>query len=302
MKVGVTGATGGIGHRLCLALIERGHQVVLISRRPAEAKSAIPQALNALGWHQLKPSSVAPGIAALDAVVHLAGDVVAGRWSPEKKKRIRDSRVNTAKQIVEAIHAAHQRPKALITASAIGHYGDRGDETVTEDSPPGSDFLSKTCVEWESASRAAEPLGVRVVAVRTGIVLDPQIGALKAMLLPFRLGLGGPLGSGRQWMSWVHIDDVIGIFLHALEIESVTGALNATAPNPVRNLEFTKALGKVLHRPAFLAAPAFALKLFFGEFSCFLLSGQRVLPERTQQSGYAFKHSDLDPALHSLLL
>lgn len=301
MKIAVTGGTGGIGRRLCGKLAERGHSVLVVSRHPGEVKKAVPQATGVLGWTELKPSSVALGIAAVDAVVHLTGASVFGRWNDDLRRRFRESRVGTAQRIVEAIHAGQQRPKVLVSASAVGYYGDRGDEELTEDSTPGSDFLAKLCVDWENAVKAAEPLGVRTASVRIGIVLARDAGALKAMLPPFRLGLGGRLGSGKQWMPWVHMDDLVGIFVHAVENEGAKGALNGAAPNPVPNAEFTRVLAKTLHRPAVFPVPEFVLRTAFGEFANFMLTGQRALPKRTVESGYTFQHTDLEAALRSIL-
>ncbi|MFQ5882501.1 MAG: TIGR01777 family oxidoreductase [Candidatus Methylomirabilales bacterium] len=297
----VTGATGFIGRALCAVLRERGQAFTALSRRPERAKAALPGVKEAWKWRpKLEPAPLA-AIQGAGAVVHLAGESVAGRWTAEKKRAIRDTRVIGTRHLVEAIGEAKSKPGVLVCASAVGYYGDRGEEELTEEAGPGSDFLAEVCTAWEAEARRAEEFGVRVVMLRTGIVLGRGGGALKQMLLPFKLGLGGPLGSGKQWMPWVHLDDLVGIILHAIQHASVSGPVNATAPTPVRNREFTKALARVLHRPAILPAPAFGLKLLLGEFADVLLASQRVLSKRIRESGYTFRHPSLEPALGALL-
>lgn len=299
MKVLVTGGSGFIGRALCGALAARGDAIVAPLRRPGSA-GQLPAGVERIQWD----ASAAPPPRAfdgVDAIVHLAGESVAQRWTAAHKRRIRDSRVDGTRRLVDALAALEPRPGVLVAASAIGVYGDRGDEIVTEESAPGRDFLAEVCVAWEGAARRAEALGLRVALLRIGVVLGPGGGALARMLPPFKLGLGGPVGSGRQWMSWVHRDDVVGLVLHTLDQPAATGALNATAPKPVRNREFTRALGTVLRRPTLLPLPAFALRFAFGEMAALLLGGQRVLPARTQASGYAFRFPALDPALRQIL-
>jgi uncharacterized protein (TIGR01777 family) len=299
VKVLVTGGSGFIGHALCHALVGRGDAVVALLRRPG-AVDQLPAGTERIQWDAsaLPP---APAFDGVDAVVHLAGENVAQRWTATRKQRIRTSRVDGTRRLVDALAALAHRPRVLVAASAIGFYGDRGEETISEDSSPGRDFLAEVCVAWEAAARRAESLGMRVVVVRIGVVLGVEGGALARMLPPFKLGLGGPVGNGRQWMSWVHRDDVIGLVLHALDRPAVTGALNATAPEPVRSRDFARALGTVLRRPAVLPVPAFALRLAFGEMATVLLGGQRVLPVRTQANGYVFRFATLEPALRHIL-
>jgi hypothetical protein len=239
----------------------------------------------------------------MDAVVHLAGETIAGRWTPEKKRKIYDSRVLGTRNLVEGLTRldAQEKPKVLVSASAVGYYGDRGDERLTEEAPPSEGFLSKVCQDWEREARRAEELGLRVVRLRFGIVLGPGGGALQTMLPLFKLGLGGPLGSGRQWWSWVHLDDVVGLITFALENEAFSGAVNATAPNPVRQREFARTLGRVLRRPAALPAPAFALRLALGEFAGELLASTQAIPQKAQEMGYRFKYPELEGALRQIL-
>lgn len=237
----------------------------------------------------------------LDAVVHLAGETVAGRWTDDKKERILRSRVDGTRTLSEALAGLERPPRVLVTASAIGYYGDRGDEQLTEESSSGDGFLAEVVREWEAASRPAEEAGIRVVRLRFGIVLSPAGGALETMLTPFRLGVAGKLGSGRQWMSWISIDDVVGAIRHALVADELAGVANTVAPNPVTNAEFTKTLGRVLGRPTLLPVPGAALRLALGEFSQEALSSTRVVPRRLLESGYEFRHPDLEQALRHVL-
>jgi uncharacterized protein (TIGR01777 family) len=296
MRVAITGATGFIGRALCAELARRGHQVIALTRDSERARATLP-GVEALDWSGEQPAVLPP----VEAVVNLAGESVAGRWTAEQKQRIRDSRVEGTRRLVEAINRAEQEPAALVSASAVGYYGDRGEETLTEESPPGAGFLADVCREWEAEAARAETAGTRVTCLRLGIVLDRDGGALEQMLLPFRLGIGGPMGNGQQWMPWVHRADVIGLILFALESTAVTGALNATAPEPARNRDFGRALGRVLHRPALLPAPAFALRLLLGEFAGEILASRRVVPERAQSLGYSFQYPRLEPALRAIL-
>lgn len=293
MRVLVTGATGFVGTRLLRSL---DHPVIL-TRSPIVAGIEGPGGTA----HRWTPMGAAPppeACAGVGAVVHLAGEPVAeGRWSPEKKARIRDSRVTGTRNIVRMIERAPERPRVLVCASAVGYYGDRGDEVLDEASPPGADFLSEVCRAWEEAAGEARVLGVRVVPLRIGIVLGPGGGALSKMLPPFRFGVGGRLAGGRQWMPWVHIDDVVGLILHAIGNEGVSGPVNAVAPSPVTNADFTKTLARVLRRPAIFPVPGFALKVALGEFAQVLLASQRVTPRAALASGYAFRHPALEGAL-----
>jgi len=277
MIVGVTGAGGFIGSRLTAELSSIGHSPYRLARNPS-----------------------AESLNAADAVVHLAGEPVAQRWTPGAKQRIHDSRVKGTRNLVTAISKNDHRPAVLVCASAIGIYGSRGDEILTEGSPPGADFLAHVTLDWESAARAAEDLGVRVVNLRFGVVLGNG-GALAKMLVPFRLGIGGRIGSGQQWMSWIHIEDAVGLILLALENTLIRGPVNATSPNPITNAQFTRELARILHRPAFLPVPAFALRLMFDEMAEAILGGQRVLPAAAQAAGFKFRFSELAPALANLL-
>lgn len=297
----VTGATGFIGRRLSAVVKARGYELAVLSRDPQRARTQLPQAKLIDDWSPQRGLHPVSMIEQAQAVVHLAGESVAGRWSEAQKRAIRDSRVQGTLNLVAAIAQAKTRPHVLVSASAVGYYGDRGDETLTEESAPGSDFLAGVCQAWEMEAQRAAEYGVRVACIRIGLVLERSGGALQRMLPPFQLGLGGPLGSGRQWMPWVHRDDVVGLMLHALENETLSGPINATAPEPIRNSEFTKTLGQILNRPTFFAVPAFALELLLGEFANVLLASQRVLPARAQAAGYAFQYATLEPALRACL-
>jgi uncharacterized protein (TIGR01777 family) len=238
----------------------------------------------------------------VDAVLHLAGESVAeGRWTATQKNRIRDSRVLGTRHLVQGIAQAARKPAVLVSASAVGYYGDRGDEELTESARPADDFLARVCVDWEREAVAAEKAGVRVVTARTGIVLGAGGGALAKMLTPFKLGGGGPLGNGRQWMPWIHVADLARLYVHAAETSSIQGAMNAVAPHPVRNSEFTKALGRALHRPAFIPAPYFGLRLLFGEFAQVLFASQRVIPRVALDSGFVFQFPEIAAALREIL-
>lgn len=285
MRVVVTGGTGLVGTPLCRALADAGHDVTLVTRHP--------QAGSSIGWDAL-----ARALGETDAVVHLAGAPIAeGRWTDARKAEIRASRVDTTRAIVGAMAAAASRPQVLVSASAIGFYGPRGDEPLDETASPGDGFLADACREWEAEAVAAEALGVRVVRVRIGVVLAPDGGAFAAMRTPFRLGLGGPLAGGRQWMSWIHRDDVVALLRTAMERPEWRGAVNATAPHPVTNAEFTRALGRALHRPAILPVPGVALELLLGEMATMLVTGQRVLPAVATAHGFHWRWPELDAAL-----
>ena len=290
MKIVAAGATGFIGRPLIRLLKEQGLQLTLLSRRPVEGeKYELWDGKAAGGW--------TAALEGADALINLAGENIAeGRWTEARKKALVDSRLDSTKALVYALSTVAKKPKIFVAASAIGFYGDRGDETLDEGSSAGSGFLAELCQKWEDEARQAEKHGCRVVHLRTGIVLGKGGGALGKMLLPFKLGLGGRLGPGTQWMSWISLEDELGLIRHAL-LGSAAGALNATAPNPVTNAEFTKTLGRVLHRPTALPAPAFALKLALGEMSEMLLGGQKVLPKKALASGYIFKHPTLETAL-----
>jgi uncharacterized protein (TIGR01777 family) len=294
MEVLITGASGFIGSALVPALTGGGNAVRRLVRRAAARPGEYR-------WDPAAGEVEPAALEGVDAVVHLAGETVAGRWTDEKKQRILRSRVDGTRTLSEALTSVARPPQALVTASAIGYYGDRGDELLTEDSAPGDGFLAEVVREWEAASRPAEEAGIRVARMRFGIVLSPAGGALKTMLTPFRLGVAGKLGSGRQWMSWVSIDDVVGAIQHALATAELTGVANTVAPNPVTNAEFTKTLGRVLRRPTVLPVPSAALRLALGEFSQEALSSARVEPRRLLESGYVFRHHELEQALRHVL-
>lgn len=296
MRILITGASGLIGKALQRSFAEKGYEMLLASR--GEPKNA-----NEIQWSVedgFREEDL-PRLEGLDAVVHLAGEGIAGlRWTEEKKKAIRDSRVDGTRNLVNTLADLKQKPKVLIAGSAMGFYGDRGDEILTETSRPGDTFLSDVCKEWETESRRAEDSGIRTVLLRTSIVLSKDGGALATMLTPFKFGVGGVIGSGKQWMSWVSLDDVIDIINYAIENEGLRGAVNVASPNPVTNEEFTKTLGDVLYRPTFLPLPEFAVNLVFGEMGdALLLDSMRVEPKRLQEAGYKFKFTDLRSALEN---
>jgi uncharacterized protein len=301
VNVLVTGATGFIGTALVRRLAAAGHTVTALSRSPERHAGKLPELAAVHAWQLLEGPPRPEVFEGVDAVVHLAGEPVDGRWTERKKRAIRETRELGTRNLVTGLLAAPTPPPVLVSMSAIGIYGQRGDEEVTEDTPPGSDFLAGVVRAWEAEAERATTGGVRVVVLRTGLVFGRGGGSFERLLRPARLGVGGPLGGGRQWWSWVHLDDVAGAFVHALEHDDVRGPLNVTAPNPQRQRDVAKALGRALHRPAFLPAPAFALRLVLGEFSGEVLGSNRVLPRRTEASGYRFEHPDLDEALRDLL-
>ena len=299
MKTLVTGGTGMVGPRL-LRMLDRP---VVLSRNPDRAREKIGHlAGQIVRWDPMAGPPPAEAFAGVEAVFHLAGESVAeGRWTAAQKARIRDSRVVGTRNLVQGISQVSDRPRVLVSASAVGYYGDRGEEELTESASPGHDFLADVCVAWEQEALAAEKLGVRVVTERTGIVLGSGGGALAKMLTPFKLGAGGPLGNGRQWMPWVHVSDLARLYLHAAEHESIRGPMNAVAPHPVRNSEFTKALGRQLRRPAFMPAPYLGLRLLFGEFAQVLFASQRVVPQVALDTGFTFQYPDIAAALKEIL-
>jgi uncharacterized protein (TIGR01777 family) len=302
MRVTVTGATGLIGAKLVAALVARGDEVTVLSRDPGGARSKLGGAVEAVAWDPSGGPAPAEALAGRDGVVHLAGEPVAQRWSDDVKKRIRDSRETGTRNLVAGLRAVDPRPAVLASASAVGYYGPHGDETVTESTPSGSDFLAGVCVVWEREAEAAAELGVRVALVRTGVVLDPDGGALAKMLPPFKLGAGGPVAGGRQYMPWIHADDLVALYLAALDgDERWSGALNGSAPAPVTNAEFSKALGRALHRPAVAPVPRLALKLLYGEMEQIVTTGQRAVPAKPQELGFQFRHPRLDEALGAAL-
>jgi uncharacterized protein len=299
MRVTLSGATGLIGRRLVRALTARGDEVTVLSRDADAAHRAT--GVEAVRWNPDEDPAPAHALAGRDAVIHLAGEPVAQRWNEKVKARILASREHGTARLVAGIEQADPRPRVLISASAVGYYGRRGDEELGEDSAAGGDFLAGVCVIWEREATKAEALGLRVVRVRTGVVLDPDGGALATMLPPFKLGVGGPVAGGAQYIPWIHADDVVGLYLAALDGEDWAGPVNASAPTPVSNRDFSKALGRALHRPAVLPVPGFAIRLLYGEMAEIVTEGQRAVPRRAQELGYAFAHPDLDEALASVL-
>lgn len=306
MRVFITGGTGLVGIRLIRRLRGRGDDIVLLSRRAEPARARLGDACKVVEGDPVQAGAWQDAVNDCDAVVHLAGaSVFARRWNDAYKAEMYDSRVKSAENIVRALarqpRTARGASKILVSASATGFYGPHGDEELTEDSPPGSDFLARLCVAWEHAAQQAEPLGVRVALLRIGVVLDREGGALRQLLTPFKLGVGGPVGSGKQWMSWIHHEDLTGILLLALDNGNAAGPLNGTAPEPVPNKAFGKALGRALHRPAFLPTPGFALRLALGEVADVVTKGQRVLPKKALALGYTFRFPTIDQALADVL-
>ena len=298
MKILISGSSGLIGTAATTALKSDGHNVVHLVRPGKTAKPGDVQ------WDPMRATVDVAGLKGIDVVIHLSGAGIAdGRWTEERKQLLRSSRIDTTRVLVDSLSRLKQKPRLLIVASAIGYYGSRGDEILTESSTTGTDFLALVCRDWEAdASRAAER-GIRSVMLRTGVVLSGKGGALPKMLPPFKLGVGGRLGSGQQWMSWIAIEDVVGIIRHAIAHEQVSGAVNVVAPNPVRNEEFTRLLAGMLHRPAIFPAPAFVLRLAMGEMAdAVLLSSDRVKPEQILAAGYKFRFEILEPALRAAVL
>ncbi len=297
MRILITGGTGFIGRPLCELLAQGGHALRILSRKPSARPAgttgvemlAVPRPDDAARWQD--------AVRDCDAIVNLAGESIAeGRWSESRKQVIRDSRIGTTRALVDACAALDRRPQVLVSGSAVGFYGPHGDEELDETSPAGTDFLASICVDWEAAARRAEALGMRVVRARIGVVLGPGGGALAKMVTPFKMFVGGPLGSGRQWMSWIHLDDVCGMIAFALG-HPVEGAMNATAPDPRTMRDLSKALGAALGRPSWAPVPAPVLRIALGEMSDMLLNGQRVLPRVAEQAGYRFRHPRLEEAL-----
>jgi uncharacterized protein (TIGR01777 family) len=301
MKILVTGASGTIGRAVCDALTARGDRVVGLSRSPEKARQASPQ----VTWHAWNPTLERPPEEAFDGVggvVNLVGEPINQRWTGESKKRILESRETATRNLVAAMLAAPQTPGVLVSQSAVGYYGDRGDRLVDESETAGSSFDAQVCVQWEAAAQEAAAGGVRLVIMRTGLLLTKDAGLLGELLLPFRLGVGGPVAGGRNYMPWISLEDEVGLLLWALDTPSASGVYNATAPNPVTNREFSKALGRALHRPAVMPVPKLAVKLRLGsELGEVATGGQRAIPRRAQDEGYTFRHPEIDGALADAL-
>lgn len=293
MRVLVTGGTGFIGRALCRQLMGAGHEPCVLTRNPAKAAAKLPGVQ--LVEHLEQAGTV-------QAVINLAGEPLAdGRWTTQRKQVFRESRIGTTHRLLQWIAAQPVRPRVLVSGSAIGYYGPRDDTPLTEDSPAGDDFAAQLCRDWEHEALQGQASGLRVCIVRIGVVLGKDGGALAKMLPPFKLGAGGPMGDGQQWMSWVHRQDLLRLILWLLENDQAQGIYNGTAPEPVRNRDFAQVLGKVLDRPAMITTPALALKLMFGEMATLLLTGQRVLPAQAQAQGFVFQHAALENALRDVL-
>lgn len=299
MKTVISGGSGLIGRALASDLRSAGHDVRILSRRPDKVKGLAP-GVGVEGWDARSAEDLVPLVAGADALVHLAGaNIGDGRWTAARKQLIRDSRVTSSEAVAEALRTPGG-PSVLIQASAVGYYGSRGDEKVTEEAAPSDDFLGRTCREWEAASESVESRGVRRAIARTGVVLARDGGALPRMVLPFKLFAGGPAGSGRQWLPWIHLRDEVAALRFLVENDAASGPFNLTAPEPVTNRQLSKALGRVLGRPSFMPAPGFALRLALGEMSALVLEGQRALPSRLEELDFSFQFSDIEAALQDL--
>lgn len=302
MRVTLTGATGRIGALLAGELLARGDEVTVLSRNPDKARGLLP-GVEAVAWDPGATPAPVEALTGRDGVIHLAGEDVAQRWTDDAKRRIRESREVGTRNLVAGLEAVEPdaRPRVLVASSAVGYYGPHGDERLDEDTPPGHDFLAEVCVAWEREAARAASLGLRVVHVRTGVVLDREGGALSKMLPFFRLGIGGPVAGGHQYLAWVHRDDIVGIQLAALDGDEWSGPVNATAPEPATNRDFSRALGRALHRPALAPVPGLAVRALYGDMAEMVTQGQRAVPRRAQELGYAFRHPELDEALRAAL-
>jgi uncharacterized protein (TIGR01777 family) len=301
MNIFITGGTGFVGRNLVSRLVGEGHTVTVLSRSE-RASDRLPHGTSIVLGDPIEPGAWQESIKGQDCIINLAGTSLFSRWTPETKKLIRESRISTTRNVVEAIGPARERGVLLFSTSAVGYYGFHGDEELTEESPPGDDFLAQVAVEWENEALRAQEKGARVVITRFGIVLGEDGGALGQMISIFRKYLGGPLGSGNQWFSWIHMGDLVGAFVFLMAHREISGPVNLTSPNPIRNRELARALGKAMHRPSFLPAPGFMLKLLLGEFGSVLLEGQRVIPRKLLDSGYVFIYPEIDGVLQSLIM
>lgn len=303
MKIAVTGATGTIGREVVRALSKRGDEPVALSRDPDRARAILGADVEAVAWRDPK-SEPAPAEALAEAagVIHLLGEPLDQRWTDAARREIRDSRVLTTRNLVATMRDTGPRLRVLVSQSAVGYYGPRGDEPVSESEPAGTDFLAGVVKEWETEALAAEQeAGVRVAVCRTGVMLSGEGGALAKMMTPFKLGVGGPVAGGRQYMSWIHRDDVVGAMLLCLDDDRASGPINVTAPAPATNKELSKALGRAIHRPALLPVPGLAVKILYGDMASIVTTGVRVVPKRLEELGYEFRHPQLDEALRSAL-
>ena len=300
MNVTLTGATGHSGTGIVRALQARGDAVTVLSRDPGKARAVLGD-VEAHAWRPQDEPAPAAALSGRDAVVHLAGASVAQRWTDDARRAIRDSRELGTRNLVAGLAAAEPRPGVLVSASGVNYYGPRGDEPLTEDAPAGDDFLAQVCIAWEREAAAARELGLRVATLRTAVVLDQNGGALSKMLPFFRLGIGGPVAGGRQYLPWIHAEDIVGLYLAALDGAEWVGAANACAPEPATNRDFSRALGRALHRPAVAPVPGFAVRLLYGDMAEIVTEGQRTVPMRALERGYAFRHTDLGEALRDAL-
>ena len=299
MRVLMTGATGLIGSAIASQF--PAESLVVLTRSRKRARAQLGDVL-AFEWDALRGAAPAESFEDVDAVIHLVGESIGGeRWDEERKKRLYDSRIVSTQNLIAGLEASRSKPRVLLSSSAVGYYGSRGDELLDESASPGDDFLARLCVDWESEARRATNLGLRVVNLRTAVVFAEEAPAFQKMIFPYRLGLGGKLGSGKQWMAWVHLDDVVGLTLLALRHESLSGPVNVCAPQPERNRDFAKTVGRILSRPSFLPAPGFALRLVLGEFADAVLASQRAVPRAALDAGYSFVHPTLEEALRAAL-
>lgn len=299
MKITVTGATGLIGSKVVAELKSRGDDITVLSRNPESAANSL--GVTALGWDPAVEEAPVEAVNGADAVIHLAGESVSQRWTAKAKEGIRSSRVDGTTNLVAAMRQAEQRPKVFVSGSAVGWYGPRGDEPVDETTPAGTDFLAQVCADWEAAAEQAVELGIRTAIIRTGVVISEDGGALARMLPPFKAGVGGPVAGGAQMMPWIHIDDIVRMLIAAVDGADWAGPINGTAPTPVSNKVFSKALGKALKRPSFSPVPGFAIKAMYGEMAQIVLTGQNAIPARATELGFSWNHADVDEALTSLL-
>jgi uncharacterized protein len=302
-KIIISGATGLIGKKLIAVLSEKGYSITVLSRNKNSAKRILGDKADIMEWDYTKPSDdIVEVINGSFSIINLSGASIAGkRWNEEYKKVIYDSRVLTAKKITEAISKCNSKPDSFISSSASGYYGLDGEESMTEDSPSGNDYLAKVCNDWESSAMEAEKYGVRAVCVRIAVVLDKNEGALLKLIRPFKFFIGGHLGNGKQWFPWIHIDDLVNLFIFSLENPGIKGGLNGAAPEQTRNKDFCKILGKVMGRPGLFPVPGFALKIAIGEFATYLLTGRKIFPEKALRNGFKFKYDNLESALTNIL-
>ncbi len=305
MRVIITGGTGFIGRSLAFSFVNDHHEVIVLSRNPVHTRG-LPADVQVVGWDARTAQGWGHLVDGADAIVNLAGESIGGsglipaRWTDARKQRILQSRLDAANAVVQAVRAARRKPRVVVQASAVGYYGASGDEVITETNAAGNDFLAQVCVQWENASAPLDDLGVRRVVIRTGLVLSPDEGVLPRLMLPFRFFVGGALGSGKQRYPWIHIDDVIRAIRFLID-DDASGSFNLTAPNPLTNRDFSRALGRAMHRPALISVPSFALRLVLGEMATLVIDGQWAIPHKLSEMGFRFRFTELDAALHDLL-